>query len=168
MKIQLPHHSRLPGRGRIAHPAIDALLPAPNQKAALVGSSGTPSLDNLYVTQQSQPVYLTAGLTSTSWDGDAYATMASRSAIDLSAVFGVPAEITAVTLYVAVQSATVNARLYLGPAATGDPTAVCRCQVASQWFDYQVTIPCNADGDIYYQVLSASTNIILRVWSYVP
>ena len=57
MRDPLPPHSELSGRGRNSHPVIDALLPAPNQKAALVGSLGTPSLGNPYVTQAGLDAY---------------------------------------------------------------------------------------------------------------
>ena len=42
-----------------------------------------------------QWVYLQAPLTSTSWDGDSFSTTA-KTLIDLSAVFGVPANVKAI------------------------------------------------------------------------
>ena len=50
MKHRQTSHASLSGRGRNSHPQIDALLPSPNQKAALFGSTDTPSLHNPYVT----------------------------------------------------------------------------------------------------------------------
>ena len=50
MKHRPTTHASLTGRGRNSHPQIDALLPSPNQKAALIGSAATPSLHNPYAT----------------------------------------------------------------------------------------------------------------------
>jgi hypothetical protein len=43
-------HAHLPDAGIHDHHAIDALLPAPNQHAALAGTPGTPSAANPYLT----------------------------------------------------------------------------------------------------------------------
>jgi len=115
----------------------------------------------------------TTPLVSTSWDGDARSTTA-KTLIDLSAVFGVPAGIKGVLLYVAIRdsgSAATDTYLILGPNSTANSGMGFSClTVNDRWARYGgVTIPCSTDGDIYYQIAAsgASTfDVLMEVWGY--
>lgn len=112
-------------------------------------------------------------LTSTSWDGDSFSTTA-KTLIDLSAVFGVPAGVKAVLMKVSGRdsaSATTNCLVVLSPNNTsyvgpnislqGVPNDVIK--------NDELTVPCNADGDIYYQTLASGASTLdvwLEVWGY--
>ena len=117
-------------------------------------------------------VPLTVPLTSTSWDGDARSTTA-KTLIDLSSVFGAPAGIKAVKVYVAVKdsnSAGTDTYLVLGPTNTnnlGIPFSP--FTVNDRWYRGGDTIPCDSNGDIYYQIESSGAgtfDVILEIWGY--
>lgn len=115
-----------------------------------------------------------APLTSTSWDGDSFSTT-GKTLIDLSAVFGVPAGVKAVLVKLSGRdsaSATTNCLVVLSPNSTsykgpnialqGVPNDVIR--------NYELIVPCNADGDVYYQVLASGVStmdIWLEIWGYM-
>ena len=116
--------------------------------------------------------YLQVPLTSTSWDGDSYSTTA-KTLIDLSAVFGVPAGVKAVLLFVWVRdsgSATNDTYLILGPTNSNlvgmaiDPHAVNdRIRRAT------IIVPCDANGDIYYQIGASGAgtfDVFIQIWGY--
>lgn len=120
----------------------------------------------------------TAGqpLTSTSWDGDAYSTT-SKTQIDLSTVFGVPAGIKAILVRIAARdsgSAASSSHYYgLSPNNTADIVAL---DVSSRglpndyWTGEYGIVPCNASGDVYYQCAAtgASTlDVIVQIWGYL-
>ena len=117
---------------------------------------------------------LTTPLTSTSWDGDSFSTTA-KTKIDLSAVFGAPAGIKAVLLEVAARdsgSAGVETRIRFSPNDTANSSAM-ECYLTGRANDqYNVSsgiCPCNANGDIYYQITASDTNsmdVYLRIWGY--
>ena len=117
--------------------------------------------------------YLTAPLTSESWNGDAYSTTA-KTKIDLSAVFGVPAGVKAVDVLVSIHdegSAGGNCFLALGPTNTADQGKFTYCSgIANDaWHAESHVVPCDANGDIYYQVAAsgASTlDVYLQIWGY--
>ncbi len=104
-------------------------------------------------------VPLTTYLTSTSWDGDMRPTTA-KTLIDLSAVFGVPAGIKAVVLYVGVLdtgSASVDTMMLLSDDNTNlSGVAMSPMPVNSRMCRGVLTVPCDANGDIYYQIVAAS------------
>ena len=115
---------------------------------------------------------LQAPLTSTAWDGDAYSTTA-KTLIDLSAVFGVPAGVKAVLIRYAVNdsgSAATDTYLILSPNATADEgIAVSPQTVNDRRQRGAAVIPCNADGDIYYQIVAsgaATFDVIIQIWGY--
>ena len=115
---------------------------------------------------------LQAPLTSTAWDGDAYSTTA-KTLIDLSAVFGVPAGVKAVLIRYAVNdsgSAATDTYLILSPNATaGEGIAVSPQTVNDRRERGAAVIPCNADGDIYYQIAAsgaATFDVIIQIWGY--
>lgn len=111
-------------------------------------------------------------LTSTAWDGDARSTT-GKTKIDLSAVFGTPAGIKAVLLFVWVRdsgSATGDRFLILSPENTNyvgmaiDPHPV-NDRIARQ----TIIVPCDSNGDIYYQIGASGTNtfdVFMQIWGY--
>lgn len=117
--------------------------------------------------------FLTSPLTSTAWDGDAFSTTA-KTLIDLSAVFGVPARIKAVMCNVAIKDSASEANdcfLCLSPNANASsgPKVACSGLANSKYGRGTVVVPCNANGDIYYQVSasgSGTANIYLEIWGY--
>jgi len=121
----------------------------------------------------SAPVVLQSPLTSTAWDGDARSTTA-KTLIDLSAVFGVPANVKAVLAYVRVRdssSSNGDRWLLLSPNNTaGSGIEFSTERVTNDvWIAKQATIPCNNDGDIYFQCAAsgASTlDVVLEIWGY--
>ena len=116
---------------------------------------------------------LTTPLTSTSFDGDSFSTTA-KTLIDLSAAFGVPAGVQAVDVHVRCRdsaSAGTNVWMVLGPTNSAGLGRGCspygRTNNADEHND--LTVPCDANGDIYYQVSAsgASTfDIWIEIWGY--
>ena len=118
-------------------------------------------------------VPLTTPLTSTSWDGDAYSTTA-KTLIDLSAVFGAPAGVKAILVYTGVRdsgSSASDCRLVLSPNDTdgiGLQTGAAG-QTNDMWSRDVLIVPCDANGDIYYQIVAtgASTmDVYIQIWGY--
>ena len=118
-------------------------------------------------------VFLLAPLTSTSWDGDSFST-AAKTKIDLSAVFGVPAGVRGVLAKVAIRDSGAVASfcwLMLSPndtASQGPATTVCT-PIADRYTHASHIVPCDANGDIYYQIVAsgASTmDVVLEIWGY--
>ena len=120
-----------------------------------------------------RPVFLTSQLTSTAWDGDAFSTT-SKTLIDLSTVFGAPAGIKAVLCNVAVKdsaSAANDCFLCLSPNASAfsGPKVACSGLANSKYGYGEVVVPCDANGDIYYQIAasgSGTATIFLEIWGY--
>lgn len=110
---------------------------------------------------------LTTSLTSTAWDGDAYSTT-SKTLIDLSAVFGVPAGVKAVLMKVIVRDSASSGNdcaIYLSPNNISGSGMVASCERITN--DVTVfrsfVVPCNSNGDIYYQTVASGTGT-LDVW----
>ena len=111
--------------------------------------------------------------TSTSFDGDSFGTTA-KTLIDLSATFGVPANVRAVILFVWCRD----------EGAVGNDTWVClspnntansglffsSMPVADRPGRYGgVTVPCDLNGDIYYQIAASGAgkfDLSIEVWGY--
>ena len=103
-------------------------------------------------------------LTSTSWDGDARSTTAS-TIIDMSAVFGTPANIDALWLRVSIRdsgSAAGVAYIRLDDTAPGDDSVTVRCtyQPNDNWVDSYPVVSTNADGDIYYDCAATGSGTL--------
>lgn len=116
--------------------------------------------------------YLTVPLTSTSWDGDAKSD-AAKTLLDLSAVFGAPAGIKAVLFYVGLydsDAAATDTYMILSPNNTANQGfAVSAMPVADRGGRYCVVCPCNADGDVYYQIQASGAgtmDVWLEIWGY--
>jgi hypothetical protein len=119
-------------------------------------------------------VPLTSPLTSESWDGDSFSTTA-KTLIDLSAVFSVPAGVSAVLVRAWARdsgSAAGIAALALSPNDTAGTTAI-GCDLSSLANDAIMSqagiCPCNTDGDIYYQVVATGEGTLdawIQIWGY--
>ena len=118
-------------------------------------------------------IYLTSPLTSTSWDGDSFSTT-SKTKIDLSSVFSAPAFVKAVLVKAEVQDSGASGTdcyLLLSPNDTSGIGAVCvRCPPADdRWSSDSGICPCDASGDIYYQIVasdSSTLDVVLEIWGY--
>jgi len=130
-------------------------------------------VERLRVKESGKFIALTAPLTSTSWDGDSFSTTA-KTKIDLSAVFGVPAGVKAVLVKTSIRdsaSASSACLFQLSGISTG--TKYSLTTLASPVNDRngysQGIVPCDANGDIYYQITASGTgtmDIYLEIWGY--
>jgi hypothetical protein len=125
------------------------------------------TLDTLHL-----PVFPTTPLTSTSFDGDSFSDTA-KTKIDLSTAFGAPAGINAIYAFIMVRdsgSAGEWAYLILSPLDIADNGQKFGMQVANDtWQTYHAIIPCDANGDIYYQVYATGLttfDIYLEIYGY--
>lgn len=111
--------------------------------------------------------------TSTSFDGDSFSTTA-KTKIDLSATFGVPANVRAVMLYVTVRdSDSANDEYYLVLSPNDTAGSGFHCKATHAPNDSLHTcccwIPCNSDGDVFYQIVAHDVNtfdVWIEIWSY--
>ncbi len=120
-------------------------------------------------------VPLTTPLTSTSWDGDAFGTV-SKTLIDLSAVFGVPAGVKAVLVECAVRDSASSGvtsfqGVILGPTNSANlgRDFACNAMPNDSFARAQGIIPCDANGDVYYQTAasgSGTLDVSLEIWGY--
>ena len=120
-------------------------------------------------------VPLTTPLTSTSWDGDAYSTTA-KTLIDLSAVFGAPAGIKAIAVRITARdsgSASGSGLFFmLAPNNVANQSAltVRLDGVPNDGLrDDSGVCPCDANGDIYYQITASGALTIdcfITIWGY--
>ena len=129
-------------------------------------------LDGYDSTDFGRPVFLTTPKTSDSWDGDSFSTTA-KTKIDLSEVFGVPAGIKAVLVWVAVRdsaSQTTDCYFRLSPVSTGVAGIGANCDYVNDRFGrHTFVVPCDANGDIYYQIEasgSGTMDVFLQIWGY--
>ena len=112
----------------------------------------------------SQPQFypLTTALISTSWNGNSFSTT-SKTLIDLSSVFGVPAGVKAVYVQMAIRdsaSSTTDAWIVLGADNTAGKGINFGCGglANDMWARPAAIVPCNTDGDIYYQINASGTS----------
>jgi hypothetical protein len=129
-------------------------------------------LDGLDSTAFGRPVFLASPLTSTAWDGDAFSTTA-KTKIDLSVVFGVPAGVKAVLVNVALRdsgSAANECLISLSPSSSaGGMTARCSGIANDKFVNACLTVPCDTNGDIWYEIAASGTNtmyVYLQIWGY--
>jgi len=133
-------------------------------------------VERLRVQENGKFVALTTPLTSTSWDGDSFSTT-GKTLIDLSSVFGVPAGVKAVIVSISLRdSASLAAPsdgyyFILSPNNTSFEGIYVYCGgIADDQFTHsQHIIPCNVDGDIYYQIKASGTgtmDVHLQIWGY--
>jgi hypothetical protein len=135
-------------------------------------ASDSDKLDGLDSTDFGRPVFLTTPLTSTSWDGDSFSTT-SKTLIDLSAVFGAPAGIKAVLLFVGVKdigSANTDTYFIVGPTNVNYAGMACQPgEINDRVNRCSIVVPCDANGDIYYQIGASGAGtfgITMQIWGY--
>ena len=163
--IVITDHGALAGLGDDDHP----------QYLLTTGKAAdSDKLDGIDSTGFGRPVFLTEQLTSTSWDGDARSTTA-KTLIDLSSVFEVPAGVKAVIVNAAVRdsgsAAAADAFLCLCPnnSSLAGPKISCAGLPNDVWAYGSFTVPCNSNGDIYYQIVasgSGTMDVYLEIWGY--
>lgn len=125
------------------------------------------------VTGFQRPTWLAAALESASWNGTAYSTTA-KTLIDLSAVFGAPANVKAVLMTVATKdsgSAASDCFMYLSPVADALVGMFTGCAglANDQWNRDTMIVPCDANGDIYYQIAASGAgtfDVFMQIWGY--
>jgi hypothetical protein len=144
-------------------PIVDISEPADADKTKRV------TMDTLHL-----PVFLTSPLSSTDYDGDAFSDTA-LTLIDLSAVYGVPAGISAVLLSASVNDSgsAANDTYFLAQPTSdaGLGSFVIRCSgLANDTIRNGTGIcPCNADGDIYYAIEASGPDTLdlnLQIFGY--
>jgi len=111
--------------------------------------------------------------TSTAWDGDSYSTTA-KTKIDLSAVFGVPANVRAIYARTSCGDADSSANdcyLILSPNDTAgeglynSPAG----KSGDRRSEENMIVPCDANGDLYYQILATGAgtfDVTIEIWAY--
>ena len=118
---------------------------------------------------------LTTPLTSTNWDGDPYSDVSTPTKIDLSAVFGVPAGVKAVMVFLTARdsgSESNNVLVQLSPNNTPNESPVVLWLEGVPNDKRRSTtqvLPCDSNGDIYYQIEASGTNttdVWLEIWGY--
>ena len=122
-----------------------------------------------------RPVFLTTPLTSTAWDGDAYSTT-SKTKIDLSSVFSVPAGVKAVLVQLIARdsgsAASTNIFFGISPNNTdaSNPVMAVGRGLPNDTLVYVSGVcPCDANGDIYYQIVASGSGTMdcwIRIWGY--
>ena len=132
-------------------------------------------IHKLQTTGFQKPIWLAAPLTSASWNGDSFSTTA-KTLIDLSAVFSAPAGIKAIVALLHIRdSASASGggdyKIVLSPNNTADsgPAARCGGLVNDLWHSEVLTVPCDANGDVYYQIAASGANtfeVYLEIWAY--
>jgi hypothetical protein len=118
-------------------------------------------------------VPLVTPLTSTSWDGDGYSTTA-KTLIDLSSVFGAPAGIKAILIYIQVRdSASSGGNYYMFVSPNNSAGAGMAINTAyapnDTWNSASMTVPCDANGDVYYQIAASGANtfdVLFQIFGY--
>lgn len=129
-------------------------------------------LDGLDSTAFGRPVWLANPLTSSEWVGQLKTTV-GKTLIDLSAVFGCPAGIKAVYLWVGLSCSDSYAGsanfILAGNSIHADGISVDAEGLNNGKYERNaVIIPCDENGDIYYQISATGTglSIYMRVYGY--
>lgn len=112
-------------------------------------------------------------LTSAAWNGDSYSTTA-KTLIDLESVFGAPADLKAVLCKVGIRdsgSSTNDCYIILSPNDSTGAGMILRCSGLPDdtYSNDSMVVPCDANGDIYYQIAASGTttaDIFLEIWGY--
>ena len=132
-------------------------------------------VERLRVKESGKFIALTTPLTSTRWDGDSFSTT-GKTLIDLSAVFGIPAGVKAVLAGVSLRDSgsagsSSGCYLILSPNSTSYSGVYTYCAGLANdaWTHHNITVPCDANGDVYYQINasgSATMDVYLEIWGY--
>jgi hypothetical protein len=120
-------------------------------------------------------VPLAVPLTSASWNGNAYSS-AAKTLIDLSAVFAAPANVKAVMVQIFIRDSGSAAagndnHIALDATNTADrgPMLSCAGLTNDCWARGMLVVPCDANGDIYYQTYASGAgtlDVYLMIWGY--
>lgn len=110
-------------------------------------------------------VPLSAGLTSTAFDGDTL-TSANNGIIDLSSSFGAPAGVKAVLVSMTSVPGAVTDYILMGPDSSNKYGAELWAQVASRRVGINALVTCDANGDIYMEISGTWTSTYMRIWGY--
>jgi hypothetical protein len=111
-------------------------------------------------------VPLTTPLTSTAWDGDTKGT-GDRAIVDLSAAFGVPAGVKAVSMSIQTKGNAAGDYIRFGPNATYNYAIICRTQVAGLISHAgPVPVPCDSNGDVYCYPSTTIPDVYVTIWGY--
>ena len=103
--------------------------------------------------------------TSTDWDGDAK--NGADGIIDLSAVFGLPAGISAVAVRLAFKDETIAVTGALSQTSVLSSLGVAQqTQVANVYIYVCGIVPCDGNGDIYWGQSDELDNVVLRITGY--
>lgn len=167
--------------GGITGSVLTATVPAGTAPIVVTSPTLVPNLnadmvDGKHVTGYTF-VPLAAPLTSTSWDGDAFST-AAKTLIDLSVAFpGVPDGVKSILARVLARDSASLASdgslgILLSPNSTsGNGPAHVRIGTLpnDSWAENNVAVPCDANGDIYYQTYASGAGTLdvhIQVWGY--
>jgi len=175
-KLDGVHLAAFLGLNDLADPDADRVLFWDDSAGALKWltlGTGLTITDTSIKPSQPQFYPLTTPKTSTSWDGDSFSTT-SKTLIDLSSVFGVPAGVKAVYVQMAIRdsaSSTTDAWIVLGADNTAGKGINFGCGglANDMWARPAAIVPCNTDGDIYYQINASGTStfdVYLFIWGY--
>jgi len=109
---------------------------------------------------------LTLGLyTSTSWDGDAKVT--ASGTIDLSAVFGLPAGIKAISVSLLFVDETVGVWGSLSSTSTSGSDGISGVTtIANRYAIVDGIVPCDANGDVYFGHGGELDAVHIRITGY--
>jgi hypothetical protein len=125
-------------------------------------------------TNESGWYYPAAPLTSSSWDGDARSTTA-KTVIDLSAVFGVPANVQAVYVSALVRDSASAGNDYVMVLWSTNAASIgvyCYAERATndKYASRTAIVPCDENGDIYFQIAASGAgtfDVILQVMGWL-
>lgn len=116
---------------------------------------------------------LTSPLTAAAWTSSSRSTT-SKTLIDLSSVFSAPAGIKAVLVRVAVSdsgAAGTDCHIILGPLnSSGSGIGISCLPMNSRAQRTEVLVPCDSNGDIYYQIVASGSNtmtVTLEIHGYL-
>ena len=132
-------------------------------------------VERLRVKEKQVFVPLTTPLTSTSWDGDSFSTT-SKTLIDLSSVFSVPAGVKAVLVQLIARDSgsAASTNIFFG-ISPNNTDASCLVMAVGRGLPNDTMVyatgvcPCDANGDIYYQIVASGSGTMdcwIRIWGY--
>lgn len=112
-------------------------------------------------------------ITHTSFDGDAFSTVATPTKIENTSWSStIPADAKALNIEIATRDSaawgTAGLMFAVGPSATYWYALGCRPAGGDVWVETMGAVPCT-DGDIYYRCTASGTgtlDVYLRCWGY--
>ncbi len=119
-------------------------------------------------------VPLTTRLVSTAWDGDARSDVSTSTALNLSTVFGLPANVKAVVVRIVTRDSgtwpTVDLYFSMGPSSTYSYACSARPAGADVYAEASGAV-CPTDGNstVYYRINASGASTLdvhLEIWGY--